>query len=136
MRFKGRMELEQGLKSMDIAPIINVIFLILIFLMFTQSFVTLPGLKVNLPKAATSEAIKPENIKLSLTADNVTYLNGKIVSNDELKSALGQIAKRSSTVIIIADRSTSLGRAVEIWDMARQAGVTQVNIATNQEPHD
>jgi len=133
MRFKGRMELEHGLKQIDIAPLIDIVFQLLIFFMLTSSFIMQPGIKVNLPNAVTSETVKAENIEILVTSENVTYLNGKVVTNNELKASLKQAAKRSQTMLIKADRRASLGRVVEIWDMARDTGVTQINIATNQE---
>jgi biopolymer transport protein ExbD len=133
MRFKGRMELEHGLKQIDIAPLIDVVFQLLIFFMLTSSFVMQPGIKVNLPKAVTSEVVKFENTEILVTSEGLTYLNGKIVTTQELKSFLKQIAKRNQSILIKADRRASLGRVVEIWDMARDLGITQINIATNQE---
>jgi biopolymer transport protein ExbD len=133
MRFKGRMELEHGLKTIDIAPLVNVVFLLLIFIMLTGSLISQPGMKVDLPRAVTSEAVKPLNLEVLITADNSAYLNGKVVTDAELKAAFAQLAKRKLTVLIKADRRAQLGRAVVIWDMARSAGVSQVNIATNQE---
>jgi biopolymer transport protein ExbD len=133
MRFKGRMELEHGLKQIDIAPLIDIIFQLLIFFMLTSSFVMQPGIKVNLPKALTSEVVTAENIEILVTAENVTYLNGKVVTVPELKSILKLAAKRNQSILIKADKRTSLGRVVEIWDLARDLGITQINIATNQE---
>lgn len=133
MRFKGRMELEHGLKQIDIAPLIDIVFQLLIFFMLTSSFVMQPGIKVNLPKAVTSEVIKFENIDILITSENVTYLNGKVVTTAELKTLLKQAAKRNQTILIKADRRASLGRVVEVWDLARELGITQINIATNQE---
>ena len=133
MRFKGRMELEHVLKQIDIAPLIDIVFQLLIFFMLTSSFIMQPGIKVNLPKAVTSETVKAENIEIMVTSENVTYLNGKVITNTELKASLKQAAKRNQTILIKADRRASLGRVVEIWDMARDIGVTQINIATNQE---
>lgn len=133
MRFKGRMELEHGLKQIDIAPLIDVVFQLLIFFMLTSSFVMQPGIKVNLPRAVTSEVVKFENTEILVTSEGLTYLNGKIVTTQELKSFLKQIAKRNQSILIKADRRASLGRVVEIWDMARDLGITQINIATNQE---
>ena len=133
MHFKGRMELEHGLKQIDIAPLIDIVFQLLIFFMLTSSFVMQPGIKVNLPKAVTSETVKFENIEILVTAENVTYLNGKVVTTQELKSLLKQAAKREQPILIKADRRAYLGRVVEIWDLARDLGVTQVNIATNQD---
>lgn len=132
MRFKGRMELEHGLKQIDIAPLIDIVFQLLIFFMLTSSFVMQPGIKVNLPKAVTSEVVKFENIDILVTSENVTYLNGKVVTTAELKTLLKQAAKRNQTILIKADRRASLGRVVEVWDLARELGITQINIATNQ----
>ncbi len=133
MKFKGRMELEHGLKQIDIAPLIDMVFQLLIFFMLTSSFVMQPGIKVNLPKAVTSEILKYENLELMVSGENVVYLNNKVVTLAELKNLLKQASKKSSSIIIKADRHASLGRVVEIWDMCRDSGVTQVNIATNQE---
>ena len=133
MRFKGRMELEHGLKQIDIAPLIDIVFQLLIFFMLTSSFVIQPGIKVNLPKAVTSEAIAPENIEILVSAENVAYLNGRVVTSQELKKFLKEAAKRNQTILIKSDKRASLGRVVEIWDTARDSGVVQINIATNQE---
>ncbi|MFH0762396.1 MAG: biopolymer transporter ExbD [Candidatus Omnitrophota bacterium] len=133
MRFKGRMELEHGLKQIDIAPLIDIVFQLLIFFMLTSSFVMQPGIKVKLPKAVTSEVVKAQNIEILITGENVTYLNGKVVNSTELKKFLKQAARAEQTILIKADKRASLGRVVEIWDTARELGITQINIATNQE---
>jgi biopolymer transport protein ExbD len=133
MRFKGRMELEHGLKQIDIAPLIDIVFQLLIFFMLTSSFIMQPGIKVNLPKAVTSEVVKQENLEILISSESVTYIDGKIVNTQELKGLLKQAAKRNQTILIKADKRAPLGRVVEIWDMARDTGLSQINIATNQE---
>lgn len=133
MRFKRRMEIEHGLRQIDIAPLIDMIFQLLIFFMLTSSFVIQPGIKVNLPKAVSSEAVKYENLEIIISAENVTYLNGKVITVQELKNLLKQVAKRDQPILIKADRQASLGRVVEIWDMCRDYGVKQINIATDQK---
>ena len=133
MRFKKHMELEHGLKQIDIAPLIDMVFQLLIFFMLTSSFVMQPGIKVNLPKAVTSEIVKYENIEVVLSGENVIYLNGKVVTMQELNNLLKTVAKRQQPILIKADRRASLGRVVEIWDMCRDLGIQQINIATSQE---
>jgi biopolymer transport protein ExbD len=133
MHFKRHMELEHGLKQIDIAPLIDVIFQLLIFFMLTSSFIVQPGIRVNLPKAVTSEVVKYENVEIIVSGENVTYFNGKVTTTAELNKLLKQAAKRNQSVLIKADRSASLGRVVEIWDMCRDLGITQINIATNQK---
>ncbi|MDP2923157.1 MAG: biopolymer transporter ExbD [Candidatus Omnitrophota bacterium] len=133
MRFKRHMELEHGLRQIDIAPLIDMVFQLLIFFMLTSSFVMQPGIKVNLPKAVTSEAVRPENIEIILSSENVIYLDGKVVTTQELRNLFKQVAKRKQPILIKSDKRASLGRVVEVWDMARDLGITQINIATNQE---
>lgn len=132
MRFKRHMKLEHGLRQIDIAPLIDVVFLLLVFFMLTSSFVMQPGIKINLPKAVTSEVVKYENLELIVSSENITYLNGKVITITELKNLLIQAGKRGQSVLIKADKRASLGRVVEIWDLCRDLGVAQVNIATNQ----
>lgn len=133
MKFRRHMELEHGLKQIDIAPLIDMVFQLLIFFMLTSSFIMQPGIKVNLPKAVTSEVVKNENIEVVISAENVTYLNGKVLTAQELKAILQEAAKRKQPVLIKADRRASLGRVVEIWDLARDLSISHINIATNQE---
>jgi biopolymer transport protein ExbD len=127
------MELEHGLKQIDIAPLIDMVFQLLIFFMLTSSFVMQPGIKVNLPKAVTSEIVKYENIEVVVSGENVIYLNGKVLTMQELDNLLKTVAKRQQPILIKADRRASLGRVVEIWDMCRDLGIQQINIATSQE---
>jgi len=127
------MELEHGLRQIDIAPLIDMVFQLLIFFMLTSSFVVQPGIKINLPKAVTSEVVKYENIEIVVSGENVVYLNGRVITLAELKNLFKQMPTRKQSIMIKADRRASLGRVVEIWDMCREAGVSQINIATNQE---
>jgi biopolymer transport protein ExbD len=133
MHFRGRLELEHGLKQIDIAPLIDIVFQLLIFFMLTSSFVMQPGIKVKLPRAVTSEAVKFENLEILVTAENVIYLNGAVISAQELKTVFKQAGRRGQAVLIKSDKRASLGRVVEIWDLARDMGIAQINIATNQE---
>lgn len=104
MRFRRHMELEHGLKQIDIAPLIDMVFQLLIFFMLTSSFVMQPGIKINLPKAVTSEVVKYENIEIVVSGENVIYLNSKVLTTQELQSLLKQVAKRNQPILIKADR--------------------------------
>lgn len=133
MKFKRHMELEYGLKQIDIAPFIAMIFQLLIFFIFTSNFIMQPGIKVNLPRAVTSELIKEESLEILISAQNFTYLNGRVTTIQELKSIIKRVAKKNPSILIKADRRASLERIVEIWDICRDLGVSQINIATNQK---
>jgi biopolymer transport protein ExbD len=133
MKFRRHMALEHGLTEIELTPLIDMVFLLLIFFLLTSNFIVQPGIKVNLPKAATSEIVQVENIEIVISGENVTYLNGKVVTTNDLKLLIKQVAKRKQSILIKSDRRAALGRVVEVWDMCRDLGVSQVNIATNQE---
>ena len=130
MRFKRHMELEQGLRQIDIAPLIDIVFQLLIFFMLTSSFIVQPGIRVNLPRAITGDIVTEENLVITISAENVIYLNAKIVTLDELRVYLKKF--KGKPMLIKSDRRSSLVRVVEIWDLCRDLGITNINIATNQ----
>lgn len=132
MHFKGKMQLEHGLKQIDIVPLVNIIFLLLLFLMFTPSLVTQAGIKISLPKAVTSVAVRNGIVEIIVNGENSVFFNGKTVNTDDLSKLFKEAAKRGQPVLIKADKSASLGNLVAIWDLARDSGITQINIATNQ----
>lgn len=133
MKFQRHSKLEHGLKQIDIAPLIDVIFLLLIFFMLSSSFTVQSGINVKLPKAVTSDIIKEENIVITITSENVIYLNDKIVTLKELQGHLKKVSGMDRPILIKSDRRSSVGRIVDVWDLCRNLGIEKINIATNQE---
>ena len=130
-RLKRRTAVMKG--QLDMAPLIDVVFQLLIFFMLTSNFVLQPGISVKLPKAITSEVISSENLVITLTGQDLLFLNEAPITLAELTTQIKQAAEDKKTVLLRADSSASLGRVVEIWDLCRNAGVPQINIATNQK---
>lgn len=128
MRFKHHMELEKG--QLDIAPLIDVVFLLLIFFMLTSNFIAQQGIKVNLPNAVSSKTLPSENFIIFVTDKNLVIINGKKINPAALNTKIKRAAQDKSRIMIKADEEASLGRVVEIWDLCREAGITNVNIAT------
>jgi len=130
MKFKRRAKLEKGI--LDLTPMVNVFFLLFVFFLFTSSFIFQPGISVSLPKAVTSEVVQQDNVALTITKDNKMYLEDKEISEKELILRLRALTKERLGLLIKADSRAPLGRIVQIWDICRREGVSQINIATNQ----
>lgn len=128
MRFKRHLELEHGLRQIDIAPLINIVFQLFILFILTSSFIFQAGIKVNLPRVVTSDIVSEENLVIS--PENTIYLNSRVVTLAELKERLRKFETR--TVLIKSDKQASLGRLAEVWDACRDAGISNINIATDQ----
>ena len=132
MTFKERRHKIIG-GGLDIAPFVNVFFVLLIFFMFSSSFIFQPGIKVALPRAVTAEVVSQENAVIAITKDDVVYMNDRIMTQEELSSGLSLLAKAKTPLLIKADRNSSLGKIVEVLDMCRIEGVSQVSLATSKE---
>lgn len=133
MKFKRHTKLEHGLEQIDIAPLIDVIFQLLVFFMLSSSFTFQSGINVKLPKAITSDIIKEDNLIISITSENIIYLNSRISTLEELKNELNNIKGKNNPILIKADRRSSVGRIVDVWDLCRNLGIERINIATNQD---
>lgn len=134
MRFKRlvrRTEIKKG--QLDMAPLIDVVFQLLIFFMLTSNFVLQPGIQVKLPKAISSEVIRSENLVVTLTGQDLLFLNEEPITITDLTPRIREAAQEKKSVLLKADTHASLGRVVEIWDLCRDQGVGQISIATNQK---
>ncbi|MCG2711145.1 MAG: biopolymer transporter ExbD [Candidatus Omnitrophica bacterium] len=132
MEFKGRKKVNTQL---NIAPLIDVVFLLLIFFMLSSHFVDQPGIKITLPTAVTAKAHPKEDIIIFISRDNKVYLNKKEISFhdllDELKTAVNNAKNKS--VIIKADEKIDLGLAVRVMDFAKKGGAEGLIVSTKPE---
>ncbi len=129
------MPLETNLRkkvNIDITPLVDVVFLLLIFFMVTSTFSELPGIKLLLPSAKTSAQQAVKELTIMVTADNQLYLNGNPIKWTKLEPELTSALKNSAskTLIIKADRSTLHGKVVTIMDTARMAGAQKLVVTT------
>jgi len=135
MEFKGRKKIHMHL---DIAPLIDIVFLLLIFFMLSSNFVTQSGIKIVLPKAVTAKLHQEEDIVIFISEHNDLYLNEESLTLDTLLSRLKTKVKQNEkkTVIIKADERINLGLAVKVMDIAKQANAEGLIVSTKIEQPD
>ncbi len=132
MKFKKHIQLEHGLQQIDVVPLINTVFLLFIFFVFTSSFVMRPGMKVTLSKTVNSDTVSSDTLEVAISSDNTLYLNGMALTQSELKERLSRVPAGRVALLIKADKNVSLGKVTGIWNMCRELGISQVNIATSE----
>jgi len=110
----------------------DTVFLLLIFFMLSTSFVVQPGIQVKLPKAITSEIQLKKDLVLTITAENILFLNEQPITLEELGEALqAAFAQRKDRVLIIkADQEVKHGVVVYAMDIAKLNGADRLAIAT------
>ncbi len=118
--------------DLDITPLIDCVFLLLIFFMLSSSFVRPAGIRVNLPKTVTADILQEEKFVIVVTSDNIIRYEDEPMTIQELRSFLQEKAEGIESLLIKADKAASLGKIIEIWDMCRELGIVKLNIATLQ----
>ena len=131
MRFRRAVERKEAV--FDLMPLIDVVFLLIIFFMLTTSFRTIfQGIKVDLPTTTTKQEKIEQNIIISITKDNVLYLDKTRVKTSKLVSLLKKrLGGKKTLVMINADKLVRHGKVVEIMDLTKQAGADRVGILTS-----
>lgn len=125
--------------GVDITPLIDVVFLLLIFFMVSTTFEQPAALKVDLPEASAVERQPeiPNRLELVIAADGRMYLNDQELVDDRvetIKAAFAQQAgdDRSLPLILRADRETPHHFVVTVMDVAAQLGFVNLSIATER----
>lgn len=130
----------QSLKSaqqgdeINIAPLIDLIFLLLIFFMVTTSFVKEAGVDVQRPSAATAKIKEKGNIFIAVDADGQIFMDKKRIDirmvRAHVENALAEHPQ--GTVVIVADRRSDTGVVIETMDQCKLAGAGNVSIAAKR----
>jgi biopolymer transport protein ExbD len=121
--------------KLSIAPLLDMIFILLIFFVVTTTFSKLPGVVINRPKAEVADRLPPNNLIIGITKSGEFFVNKKAYSEAELKEKIGFKAKNIAnlSVVIMADEESAIKYAVKAMDICRQVGITNIAIAEEIE---
>ncbi|MCK4893500.1 MAG: biopolymer transporter ExbD [Calditrichia bacterium] len=120
---------------LNITPLIDVLFILIIFFAVSSTFLEQPGIKLSLPKAKKTDLQRIEKAILFITSNQELMFMDKEISMENLgpilKDAMDQSLDRA--LIVNADKAVQHGFVVKIMDLARQNGVQKLVIATEQK---
>jgi biopolymer transport protein ExbD len=118
--------------TLDLTPLIDVIFQLLIFFLLTASFITTPNLGVELPKAsAKASTTQQRDLIVVVTRDGKIQLEQKVMTIPQLLDKLKAVHKKrpNSRVLIQADRKAYHGKVVKVMDAAKSVGFKRLGVA-------
>ena len=132
MKYRQRQEEET---RVDISPLIDMVFILLIFFMVSTTFVRDMNLDLERPAASSAEVASTKAIRLYIDNNGDTYLDGQPVRLWVIQSRLREMlqASGSEQVLVVTDEDVASGRLVEVVDQARRAGAGDVGVATVAE---
>jgi biopolymer transport protein ExbD len=119
--------------ALEVTPLVDIVFLLLIFFLLTATYVKNPSLDINLPKASLNQVTSRErDITIGITKQGEIRYDNKEISPEKLEGILrAEYAERSDSIVVIrADEGSRHGRVVEVMDMAKRVGFARLAIAT------
>lgn len=117
--------------DIDIAPLMDMVFILLIFFVVTSTFTRETGVEVSKPQAQTASQLEKENILIAITREGTIHINERQVDIAGAKDIIQQtLAKNPDReAVIIADKSAHTGVLVQVMDACNLAGVKKVSLA-------
>ena len=128
--------------DLDITPLIDVVFLLLIFFMVSTTFERESEINITLPEASKEiTKAKPDSINIGIDANSRIFINDKALLNSQLQTikeaiydTLGSL--EDATIIISADAETNHQSVIRVMDAARQLGLIRITFATQKIEED
>ena len=128
MRYRERKE---DIQDINISPLIDMVFILLIFFLVTTSFVKETGVEVNRPTAATAVSQTKATILIGIDAADRIYFDHREVDVRAVRANVERALAENpeGVVVVVADRASSTGTAIQVMDGCRLAGAANVSLA-------
>ena len=129
-RYRQRLE---SFNNMDLTPLLDMVFILLIFFIVSASFIREPGVEVERPSAMTAQ-VQPVQLVIAVDADNRLWIEGRVVDIRLIGTRVRDLVMGQPDlgVVVAADVRASAGVLVEVLDLCRQAGAGEVSVATRK----
>jgi len=133
-RFRSSGGDEAAEATVDISPLIDCIFILLLFFIVTTTFVEETGVEVDKPQAASSVKLEKNSVLVALTENGEVVYGGRDVGVGGVRAIVKRmLEKEDLPVIIHADQAVPSGLLVRVIDEAKLGGAKKVSLATRKE---
>lgn len=127
----GRRSYKQDDAQVDLTPMLDIVFIMLIFFIVTSSFVRESGIEVDRPEATNIVSQKEAGIFVAVTDSNQIYIDKRLVDIERVQASLELLLleKPNSSLVIQADEKAFNGVVVKVMDAAKSAGIEKIALA-------
>ena len=121
--------------DIDITPMLDVVFIMLIFFIVTSTFIKESGIDVNRPQAATAVKKSKANILIAINENNEIWIDRRQVDIRSVRPNIERLHAENpqGSVVIQADKESKTDTLIQVMDASRQAGVYNVSIAAQEQ---
>ena len=121
-------------EAIDLTPMLDVVFIMLIFFIVTSTFVKESGVDVTRPSAETAVPTDASSIQIGITGNNQIYFDKRLVDKRAVRANIekGLAESPGAAVIIIADALSNTETLIEVMDQSRLVGAENISVATDE----
>ena len=133
MRRKNRRQAEDG--NLDLTPMMDIVFIMLIFFIVTTYFIKETGVDPSRPEAETAARAEQGNILIAVTPSDQIWMNKNPVELQSVRILMeaAHAENPESSVVIVADELASTGIIIDVMDQIRLSGISKVSIAAREK---
>ena len=119
--------------EIDLTPMLDVVFIMLIFFIVTAVFIKEPGVEVLRPETQVRDQVKNQNILIAIDSKNTVWIDRKKVDDRAVKNVIERLHADNplGAVVIQADGGSNAAAYALVWDAAKDAGVVDIHLATD-----
>lgn len=133
MKFRRTLNEAEEISDINVSPLIDMVFILLIFFIVTTTFVEETGVEVDKPQAASSTNLDKNSILLAITAQGQVVYGGQEIGISGVRPLVKRLTEQEPMPVIIqVDKSTAAGIVVRVIDEAKFGGAKNVSLATEQ----
>ncbi|MGM0542842.1 MAG: ExbD/TolR family protein [Pseudomonadota bacterium] len=132
MRRRRSMESASENNEVNLTPMLDVVFIMLIFFIVTTSFIKESGIDVNRPESSDASPRPDAQVLVALSPEGAVWVDGRAIDAHRVGEEVAGMISEDGSVVIQADRDSTTGLLIEVMDRLEQAGVDQVAVAANR----
>lgn len=133
-KYRTRASEKESKIDINMSPLVDCIFLLLIFFIVTSSFVKEAGVQVKRPRAISSAELDRMSVQVGIASDGQIYFGGDVLALNRLRGTITrQLAQtKQRSVVVITDKTVPSGRLLAVVDECKLAGAETVSVATEK----
>lgn len=134
MAVRVNLDIQEDDTGIDMTPMLDIVFIMLIFFIVTTTFVKEAGVEINRPQAQTAKAEESQGVRLAITAEGTIWLDKQQLDIRMIRPTLERLKvdQPGLGVMVQADRAAQTGVLIEVLDILKLMGIEQVAVATKE----